>query len=342
MKTLYSLSSHIFFVTVLSIVSTPLLHGLAQSTLVTTPHGLIPIEQLRAGDTVIAYQDDGTLKETPIISINRYTTNRYYSLTNEERQICIHALPKQYFLTASSSRWIPARSFRSSSPLTAVLTDEESFICTSANKEAKPKTFFILHLPPPHTFLITEYQIVAHNELFSMTCGTALLDIAFSFGGGEIIFEGIKIGLLGLLGLGFQCVSKLTDTLTDTVTFQDSNKKEKNKETPDTKKKHDNETCDPEECFLGEIDEAKYHHKNSKGKKSPCAKDSIKSLHESIPDGDRHRIAIQDDDFVVIRETREGVYHTHVRPWEKLENKTKSNLIKNKITNRDGKILQSK
>jgi len=99
----------------------------------------------------------------------------------------------------------------------------------------------------------------------------------------------------------------------------------------------------------GKFQGADYHHADSKGGgnggKSPAPKDGQKALDNSVlvkekgNNGTQRRVAAVDDQFVVLDQTVKNEFHAHTRSWNELDQKMKTALQDNGITNHKGKIL---
>ncbi len=94
----------------------------------------------------------------------------------------------------------------------------------------------------------------------------------------------------------------------------------------------------------GRYDDASYHKNYQLGNKSPRPINGQKALDNSfevpVKEGiGRRRIALSDDQFVVLTETMEGLYHGHVRVWGELLTEMRNVLIKQGLTTKSGKII---
>jgi hypothetical protein len=91
----------------------------------------------------------------------------------------------------------------------------------------------------------------------------------------------------------------------------------------------------------GVYQDAPYHTKNGNAWKSKAPIDGQKALDNSFkvdkPDS-RRRIGISNGEFVVLDQTRPGLFHGHVRIWEELEREMRAPLMKAGLVTSKGKI----
>ncbi len=106
------------------------------------------------------------------------------------------------------------------------------------------------------------------------------------------------------------------------------------KEEEEFKKKHSN----------GRYDDVGYHKNYQSGSKSPRPLNGQKALDNSfeVPDKEKIRIALSDDQFVVLTRTLEGLYHGHVRAWRELTQDMRNVLINQGLVKDTGKIIRCK
>ena len=90
----------------------------------------------------------------------------------------------------------------------------------------------------------------------------------------------------------------------------------------------------------GRYEDAAYHTAQGNKIKSARPIDGQKALDISIPyETNRpHRIAVYQDQFVVLFQTLPGLYHGHVRSWNELEPNMQKALRKKNLVRKNGKI----
>ncbi len=89
----------------------------------------------------------------------------------------------------------------------------------------------------------------------------------------------------------------------------------------------------------------KVHHHNSGGRKSLSPKDGQRALDNSVKVDVKHRVAIEDGKFVVLRITRQETkeYHGYLLTIGMIYRMTSKKVLRNSgITNHKGKILETK
>ncbi len=109
------------------------------------------------------------------------------------------------------------------------------------------------------------------------------------------------------------------------------------------KKDDDKDKNSTKEHPNGIYEDAAYHHKNSKGVKSPAPTDGQHALDNSlhVKNTDRPtRIAISNGEFVVLMQDSPNKFHGHVRPWNELTVNMQNTLKKAGLVKNNGKIIK--
>ncbi len=90
----------------------------------------------------------------------------------------------------------------------------------------------------------------------------------------------------------------------------------------------------------GRYEKADYHGKTDNSIKNKAPIDGQDALDNSIEinSNTKRRIAISNNEIVILDETINGIYHGHVRKWEELSPKMRAVLIKAGLVNKKGKI----
>ncbi|WP_317367270.1 hypothetical protein [uncultured Tyzzerella sp.] len=90
----------------------------------------------------------------------------------------------------------------------------------------------------------------------------------------------------------------------------------------------------------GRYEKADYHGKIDNNRKSKAPIDGQDALDNSIEisNNTKRRIAISNNEIVILDETINGIYHGHVRKWEDLDPKMRAVLIRAGLLNKKGKI----
>lgn len=90
----------------------------------------------------------------------------------------------------------------------------------------------------------------------------------------------------------------------------------------------------------GIYEEAGYHHINSKNKKSPSPKNGQHCLDYSLPYLNNQRIAIEGDNFIILKQTSPGKFHGHTIQWKKIPEKIQKILEQKGYVKASGKIIK--
>ncbi len=222
-------------------------------------------------------------------------------------------------------------------------------------------TVYALEVDSAHNFFVGNYGILVHNmffpELINLSAAMApTLATGATIGGcfGPITFAG-GVALGGVIGIAAKIFSdkvrskyllhfdidkvagQLKDHKVEKV-FQkkkglidDSSSCAGDPEDPDGRKKYPH----------GRYEDAPYHHINSKGSKNPCPKNGQVALDRSllIKKSSPHRISIDNGEFVVLKQTREGLFHGYTCGWKELSSEMQKALLEARWVSNNGKIL---
>ena len=114
---------------------------------------------------------------------------------------------------------------------------------------------------------------------------------------------------------------------------------------PKMPKKDDDKDKSTKDHPNGIYEDAAYHHKNSNGRKSPAPKDGQHALDNSLKVQSKtgetdQRIAISNDEFVILMEDSPGKFHGHVRQWKDLDVYQQNTLKKAGLVRQNGKIIK--
>jgi hypothetical protein len=97
----------------------------------------------------------------------------------------------------------------------------------------------------------------------------------------------------------------------------------------------------------GTYDDSSYlkHGDQKVGNISPRPLDGQTALDHSVlvkqkRQGFSQRIAVEADHFIILDEQEPGKFHGHQRTWKELSSSQKEALVREKITDRNGRILK--
>ena len=167
----------------------PLLSSVTTGTLIKTSNGHTTVEHVIVGDKVVAYDPKKSVPTSIITHITSKTTDTVIAITT--RKGTFYACPDQQFFDPILQKWIIAEDITTDT----FFLDAQLNFCPCLHVESihsKPITTYRITTTKPHTFFITEQELLAHNA-FPIVIGLAWL-----FGGG-LEFAGATIGT-ALLG----------------------------------------------------------------------------------------------------------------------------------------------
>ena len=154
-----------------------LLHA---STLVETAEGLKPIEEIREGDLVLAYDEQtGEQAYKPVVQLFRNETTEWYHIrAGGEEIICTGGHPF-YVLNAAAGRekvnyegcpenakgtWICANELRSGDELLLADGTIVAIEAVTAEKLSEPETTYNFEVADFHTYYVSDCKVLVHNS----------------------------------------------------------------------------------------------------------------------------------------------------------------------------------
>lgn len=184
------LNSSILLFSLLFIVHNTLLPAIVAGTLIKTQHGLIPIEELNVGDKVLAFAPDKSHIEVRIGNIVLVEPEKTIIIETDRGNICTSE--NQLFYDPKLDSWIKAKNLTRQHNL--LDANQNNGTCLAIKSANTTINMYEIFLEPPHTFFLSDSQVLTHNEPISISIGIALL-----FGEGAIVVETISIGI-GIVG----------------------------------------------------------------------------------------------------------------------------------------------
>ncbi len=308
-----------YYAVVLSVtllLTQPIFSALIEGTLVKTPRGLIPIEQLNVDDTVLSFAD-GRLIENRIIQRTSKKVAGSYRITTPTTQF--YTSPSQKLYDPIIGVWIAAADIGTESHfMNSSGTTIECIACTYSTQEMHA---YDISLESPHNFLITNDELVVHNFAPALA-----IPLAWE----SPIAMQTLVFVLGLMGLKLFKNNQQKNQAQNTNLEPIYNCPGIPPEDPN-KKKHPH----------GTYENAPYHHANSQGTKNPAPRNGQQALDNSIQisQSSSRRLGISEGELVVLDSHANGLFHGHVRTWKELTDAMKSALIKANLVNKKGKIL---
>ena len=167
----------------------PLLSAVVAGTLIKTLANHTAIENIVVGEKLAAYDTAKSITTATVTHITPTTADTIIAVTT--RKGTFHTSPDQQFFDPNIEKWIIAEDITTDT----FFLDAQLNFCPCLHVESihsKPITTYRITTTKPHTFFITEQELLAHNA-FPIVIGLAWL-----FGGG-LEFAGATIGT-ALLG----------------------------------------------------------------------------------------------------------------------------------------------
>ena len=156
------------FIAMSVVVLSLLLHatsfaGLKVNTLITTPHGQVPIQSLTIGDVITGYNNtDNTIADVIIKKVaSEEGTEVVGILTNKG---VLEASPEHLFYSITqdgTATIVKAEELEPNSILWSI--ELEPMLCLGIERYTEPTLFYELSLDEPHLFFSGDAQVVTHN-----------------------------------------------------------------------------------------------------------------------------------------------------------------------------------
>lgn len=158
--------------------------GFVAGTVVKTPDGYTPIEQLSTGSLVCSVDQDQVLHISKVEHVVSYQATRaiHFEVSGE----VIIAAPSQKFYMHNYDAWFKAKD---------IMLDD--VFCGTSVQELQVQNIFLekaevelfdIQLDEVHTFCVTKHDIIVHNF------PPFVVGVSFAFGGG-VSFQGISASL---------------------------------------------------------------------------------------------------------------------------------------------------
>lgn len=187
MKPMYTLFLRLVFASFLfSFFVTPLYSSIVQGTLIATPSGNRPVQDLQVGDVVLNCDPlSGVIAESKINVVSVLEISQIVLILTDDSLI-IPAAPDQCMFDPVATRWINAENLTSKNYL--VDRNGKNLKCLDVLKVSLKNSSvkaYCLTTEHPYTLLTTEKQIVTHNFIpiaigISLSFGETLASVAFT------------------------------------------------------------------------------------------------------------------------------------------------------------------
>lgn len=146
-------------------------HGFPAGTLVGTPKGLVPIEQIRENDLIISRNKvTNSFEPKPVVVCGKKTVHQLIKLTVGNAQML--ASPEQRFYLFAEKKWVFAKDLK---PGQFLLQNRGSYSAiTALEKIDRDVETYELSIQDCHNFCASEQEVVAHNFIPELTIAFSL------------------------------------------------------------------------------------------------------------------------------------------------------------------------
>jgi hypothetical protein len=170
--------------------ATSLIAGFLGGTLVETPNGSIPIEQLQNNDHVQCYNVYKVIVDQPIVCVTKKHVNRYKRIIIDDESI--NTTLNQLFYSPLTHTWTEAHKLH---PGDVLLNDlNEHKIITHIQNIEKEADIHDITVTSCHNFYVSKNRILVHNFTPLITIGATWIiggGIQFSLGIAGFIIGGL-------------------------------------------------------------------------------------------------------------------------------------------------------
>jgi hypothetical protein len=342
--------------------------GFLANTIITALKGNTFISHIKPKDLLVVNSNKNCCKKhknySQVKQIHYYSADKYIKITIGNTTICC-AL-NQKFYCAKNNKWIEAQYLTHDNHL--VCADSSTITIDAIELINKPATVYALTVKKHHIYCIEPYKIIAHNygealtsapfiiaSSFSTAASAACSTIAaaFSIPAAPVLLTAGSVAGVIMAGVAIYFAQKqkqrnptfteIRANLLNATNGGSPKKPNKNNKNDDDHRDDDddNNNENKEEYPNGKCKESDYHHQNSRKEKSPCAEDGQHCLNYSLPldtiEG-AARIAIEGNNFIILRQTSTEVYHSHTSSWSQLTDDAQALLRKRNLVSSKGKI----
>ncbi|MBM9502903.1 TIGR04388 family protein [Leptospira sp. 201903071] len=137
-------------------------------TLVHTKSGLVPIEEVRAGDMVLSYNEFGEeLEYNRVLKTYVRQTETIFKLTYENGRVVETTASHPFQIEGKG--WIEVKDLRVGDR--SILSNESSLSISSIEISEREETVYNLKVEDAHTYFVTEDAILVHNANYNEQTG---------------------------------------------------------------------------------------------------------------------------------------------------------------------------
>ena len=177
----------IVFLSIILSSNQALFSALVEGMLVKMPHGLMPVEQLQVGDSVVVCRAGSANEESSVKKITQTKIQNVRIIKTDNTTLSVSA--DQLLYEPIECKWILAKQLTTGNKLLDFAGNHIN--CVDIQSFDATITLYDLTLDSPHTFFISHDEILTHNFL------PIIFGFTWAFGSG-ISFTGLTVGLAGV------------------------------------------------------------------------------------------------------------------------------------------------
>lgn len=180
--------------------------GFPFNALVTTPQGLVPIQELKVGDKVICFKEGNIVTHKTVTAVHRRKVDDIFKVTTHDGNVMYCCKDAQFYVP-KTKEWQLVKNLTSKNWL--LRQDGSAVKINSVEKLVKPTEICGITVDECSNFYVSEEGILVHNEPISITIGT----VAWGVGATTVtFFEGVEVAAVAAAFFGFVVRSILKET----------------------------------------------------------------------------------------------------------------------------------
>ena len=235
--------------------------GFSAGTLVCTTDKPVFVEELKTGDELVCFDFQTGFSIDKIKNIFKSLEEKVVCIKAGEEEVACSA--KQRFLDHELFEWVRAEDLTSQNCLLTV--DNKVCAVRSVEPVSKKLELFKISMERHPNFFVCQQGFLAHNMGAQQVVGMMLPSSA------AVPIGGVAGALLGKRAAAQpNCFEELASQMSKKHEERQKQKNSNSSQKPDsTSSQPPQKKPDDDKKKIGEFQKAKYHHQNSKGRKSP-------------------------------------------------------------------------
>lgn len=172
--------------------------GFAAGTLVKTPHGFAPIENIQINDSVMCRDNSNVMTAKPVLCVCKKSFDSHVRIYFDD--FCLMVSDDQLFYEKEQNKWVRADQLCINDYLCA--TDNKMCVVQHVEYNNEPIELYCLYIKDHHNFCVASSEVIVHNFIPFVVAAT------WAFGAGGIELVKLGFGFLGGTLIGYSLYKK--------------------------------------------------------------------------------------------------------------------------------------